>query len=581
MTDFTPQVLLDSYAKGSFEQSWRFGGYLRTLVAMEPAGVATVLAEAEKAADSGLYAAGFLAYEAAGAVNPYLPSLPPVEGLPLAWFAIFSERVAVAAGHGLPEACSHNLDLAPAVDQADHAAVVDRIHRAIANGESYQINYTFPLQGHYGGDPLTLYRRLLDGQRPPFGAFIDTGRHRIISASPELFFSVKDGIITTRPMKGTAPRGRFVAEDEDLAAQLAQSEKERAENLMIVDLLRNDLGRVVQTGTVQTEQLFSVESYPTVHQMTSTISGCLKSGTGLTEIMGGLFPCGSVTGAPKRHSMELISRFEGQPRGIYCGAIGYLAPGREAAFSVAIRTLLHDSETGCLSMGVGSGITWDAEPVAEYEECLAKSAFLDSRQPVRLLESLLLENGSYPRLARHLARLQWSASRLGHDFDRTTVEKALLAHGARLTGRHKVRLLLSHNGQTSIESSPLIQMSQPLKLAISAKPVDPADLSLYLKTEARQRYDAARAEHPDVDEVLLCNHRGELTEGSYHNLVLRLDGRLVTPPIRCGLLPGVMREELLATGEISEQIVFVEDLGRAEEIWLINGVRGWQRGKMA
>jgi para-aminobenzoate synthetase / 4-amino-4-deoxychorismate lyase len=581
MTDFTPQVLLDSYAKDCFEQSWRFGGYLRTLVAMESAGVATVLAEAEKAADGGLYAVGFLAYEAAGAVNPYLPSLPPVEGLPLAWFAIFSERVAVAAGHGLPEACSHNLDLAPAVDQADHAAVVGRIHRAIANGESYQINYTFPLQGRYDGDPLKLYRRLLDGQRPPFGAFIDTGRHRIISASPELFFSVKDGIITTRPMKGTAPRGRFAAEDAALAEQLASSEKDRAENLMIVDLLRNDLGQVALTGSVQVNRLFELERYPTVHQLTSTITARVADGASLTGVLRALFPCGSVTGAPKRKSMERICELEESARGVYCGTIGCLAPGGEATFSVAIRTLVHDSETGRIAMGVGSGITWGSDADAEYIECLAKSAFLDSRQPVRLLESLLLENGSYPRLARHLARLQWSASRLGHDFDRGTVEKALLAHGTGLTGRHKVRLLLSHNGEVNIESAPLTQMPQPLKLAISAQPVDPADLSLYLKTEARQRYDAARAEHPDADEVLLCNNRGELTEGSYHNLVLRLEGKLVTPPIQCGLLPGVMREELLATGKISEQTVFVADLGRAEEIWLINGVRGWQRAELA
>lgn len=581
MGEATPTILLDSCAEGDFGRSWRFSGHVSTLCAMTPETVAAVLAGAEAATKEGLYAAGFVAYEAASALNPHLPSLPPRAGLPLAWFALFRERHAVPSGEGLPEPGSALPVLAPLLDQAEHAVAVQRIHETIARGESYQINYTFPLQGRFDGDPLQLYRQLLQSQRPAFGAFIDTGSHIIISASPELFFELGDGIIVTRPMKGTAPRGRFPEEDRRLAFELCRSDKERAENLMIVDLLRNDLGQVARTGTVRTELLFACETYPTVHQMTSTITAALRKDTGLVELFRALFPCGSVTGAPKRRSMEIIAGLERQPRGVYCGAIGYLAPEGEAVFSVAIRTLLLERENGSSSMGVGSGITWDAQPSAEYAECLAKATFLTSRAAPRLLESLLLEKGGYPLLERHLDRLCWSATRLGHTCDRAAVRNALLAHGNGCSGQHKVRLLLSADGTVQIESAPLEPLTQPLRLAMDRQAMEPDDLSLYLKTDQRQRYEEARRRHPEADEVLLRNCSGELTEGSFTNLVLKCAGRLVTPPLACGLLPGVMREELLQQGVIAEQVLYPADLEKAEEIWLVNAVRGWLRGELA
>lgn len=578
MSDAPPVILLDSCIEGDFGRSWRFSGHVSTLCAMTPEEVEAVLAEAAAATGQGLYAAGFVAYEAASAISPHLPSLPPAQGLPLAWFALYRERRSVVAGSGLPHGDGPELSLAPALDQAGHAAALQQIHEAIASGESYQINHTFPLQGRFDGDPLQLYRSLLHAQRPAFGAYIDTGSHTIISASPELFFELKDGIIVTRPMKGTAPRGSHPAEDRMLAHKLCRSAKERAENLMIVDLLRNDLGQVAQTGTVRTDLLFEVESYPTVHQMTSTITARLREECGLTDLFRALFPCGSVTGAPKRRSMEIIAGLEQQPRGIYCGAIGHLAPGNEAVFSVAIRTLLLEQRSGSISMGVGSGVTWDAQPAAEYAECLAKAAFLNSRAVPRLLESLVSDNGGYPLLHRHLERLCWSASRLGYRYDRKAAETALLRYGAELGGRHKVRLLLAIDGSIHIESTPITALRQPLRLALATKPVDPADPRLYLKTEQRERYEAARREHPDADEVLLLNNRGELTEGTFTNLVLKLGGRLVTPPLACGLLPGVMREEQLARGNITEQVLYPHDLEQACEIWLINAVRGRLQG---
>jgi para-aminobenzoate synthetase / 4-amino-4-deoxychorismate lyase len=580
MPDFSPTILLDSCSADRFSASWRFYDHVATLSALTADQVVSVLEQAEAATRQGLYAVGFVAYEAAQALNPHLPALPPRDGLPLVWFSLFRKRQCVTVGDGLPAGTTAAPQLAPAGSQSEYEIAISRIHTAIEQGQTYQINYTFPLQGHWQGNPLQLYRSVLNAQQPAFGAFLDIGSHTVISTSPELFFSSKDGLITTRPMKGTAPRGRFPAEDQTLLEQLQQSSKEQAENLMIVDLLRNDLSQIAQTGTVKTEALFELESYPTVHQMTSTITAKLLPETSLVAIFHALFPCGSVTGAPKRRSMEIINGLEQQPRGIYCGAIGYLAPGGEASFSVAIRTLLLEKQTGQISMGVGSGITWGSDPCAEYAECLNKAAFLKPRPQPRLLESLLLEEGSYPRLERHLDRLCWSAARLDYCCDRKQVRQALLAHAAGKTGQHKTRMLLAQDGSYQIESAPLLQIQQPLKVALAATPVDPTDLLLYLKTEQRERYAQARQEQPEADEVLLCNNRGELTEGSFTNLVLRLDNRLLTPPLASGLLPGVMRQELLEQGTIAEQLLYPQDLKQAEEIWLINSVRGWLRAEM-
>ena len=582
MSDIAPPtILLDSCSPDRFSTSWRFDGHIRTLVAETSDQVVSVLEQAEAATKQGLYAVGFVAYEAARALNPHLPSLAPETGLPLAWFALFKKRWAVAAAQGLPPAVADAPELAPSCSPADYGIAISRIHTAIEQGESYQINHTFPLEGAWQGDPLQLYHSLLQTQQPAFGAFLDIGSHAVISASPELFFTVQDGKITTRPMKGTAPRGKFVAEDQALAEELCRNSKEQAENLMIVDLLRNDLGQIARTGTVQTEKLFEVETYPTVHQMTSTITAKLLPETSLVAIFQALFPCGSVTGAPKRRSMELIAAIEGQPRGIYCGTIGYLAPGGEMAFSVAIRTLMQNRQTSRISLGVGSGITWDARPDTEYAECLHKAAFLKPGPSPRLLESLLLDEGSYPLLERHLERLCWSAARLGYCCDREQIRQALLEHAIGKTGSHKTRLLLAQDGSYEVESSLLQPLVQPLKLAIAATPlVDPTDLLLYLKNAHRQRYDQARQGPPEADEVLLCNRRGELTEGSFTNLVLKLDGRMITPLLGCGLLPGVMRQQLLEQGTLAEQVIYPQDLQRAEEIWLINSVRGWLRAEL-
>ncbi len=574
-----PTVLLDAFGGGRFASSWRFGGYVETITATCPGEVVDALHRVEQATAAGLYAAGFVAYEAASALNPDLPSAPPVDGLPLVWFALFRERSTVEAGRDVPSSSSAAaVVLTPRKSPEEYAGNAQRIRSYIAAGDSYQINYTFPLEGRFTGNLQEVYARVGGAQRAPFCAYLDTGRFAILSASPELFFSVRGGVITTRPMKGTARRGRWGGEDRAALERLRDSTKERAENLMIVDLLRNDLGRVAETGSVAVESLFDVETYPTVHQMTSTVSARLRSGVGLTDIFTALFPCGSVTGAPKRRSMEIITELEEAPRGIYCGAIGVAAPGGEALFSVTIRTLLHDAETDRLTMGVGSAVTWDSEASSEYAECLGKGAFLHRRQyDFRLIESLRLEDGAYTLLARHVARLAASAEFFGFSCDPAAVRQALAGHAATTSGLRKVRLLLSADGGVQVSSEPLPVRTAALRVAVSRIRVASGDTMRYHKTTFRELFDTARSERPDCDEVLLVNEHGQVTEGSYHSLVVKLDDQLVTPPLECGLLPGVLREELLEQGAIAEKILTPEDLKRCEELWLINSVRGWQR----
>lgn len=583
MPDYSSTVLLDSFGGGTFATSWRFSGYQRAVAAYEPDGVAEVLAEVVKAAGNGLYAAGFVAYEAASALNPDLPSLPPMEGFPLAWFALFQERRPVAAGAGLPAPAIGDIRFESLKSRVGYAEDIEHIRDYIAAGDCYQVNHTFPLKGQFNGDPQALYHRIAERQQAPFCAYLDTGRFAILSASPELFFSLKDGKIVARPMKGTTRRGRWAEEDLAAIEQLRNNPKERAENLMIVDLLRNDLGIVAETGSVSVDALFEVETYPTVHQMTSTISARIRPDTSLVDIFRALFPCGSVTGAPKRRSMEIIAERERAPRGVYCGTVGFVAPGGEALFSVAIRTLLLDRRSGEISLGVGSGVTWDSDAGQEYRECRDKGAFVNNiNDDFSLIESLRLENGVYTLLDHHLVRLETSAKYFGFVFDQKSVRQSLSTHAKEMTGICKTRLLLTADGRVALFSEPLtVDNGTLLRIAVSDVRVDSCDRFRYHKTTRRELLDTARSKVPECDEVLFINERGELTEGSYHNLVVKLEGRLLTPPLTCGLLPGVLRDELLRLGKVSEQVLLPGDLQKAEELWLVNSVRGWRRCVLA
>jgi para-aminobenzoate synthetase / 4-amino-4-deoxychorismate lyase len=530
--------------------------------------------------EKGWHAAGFVAYEAAPAMDGALAVLPPLAGLPLLRFGIYTQREEIAPLAGLGGAAEvYEMGrLTASTPRARYERAVLRTQELIAAGDTYQVNLTFRLRGSFSGSAPALYRHLCRAQRAGFCALLETDRHTIVSASPELFFRRRGQALELRPMKGTRRRGRWSAEDDEIARELAAAEKDRAENLMIVDLLRNDLGRVAEFGSVRVPALFAVERYPTVHQMTSTVTGRLRPGVGLAEIFQALFPSGSVTGAPKIRTSEIIRGLEDSPRGPYTGAIGF-ASGDEAVFSVAIRTLLIDRELGSVEIGVGSGITADSRPAAERRECFAKAAFVRAPAPdFELLESLRLEpSGEYPRIERHLARMRASASYFGFPFEQPKALRTLARARAALGGApFKVRLLLNREGDFRVQRTPIPQRAPPARLTLARAPVDPGDPFLYHKTtHPSARRAALRLARPGED-VVLFNRRGELTETDTANLVLRIEGELLTPAIDCGLLPGTLREVLLEERRIRACTLRVADLERAQEIYLINSVRGWR-----
>ena len=580
-----PTVLLESFAGASFPRSFRFDGLESVAIARTTGEVVPALREVEEAVARGRHAAGFVSYEAAAGLNPDLPAAEP-GGMPLVWFGIFSERHECRPGTAGAE--TGDCRVSPpvtAMDRASYGVAIAAIRAAIARGETYQINFTTRQRFGFQGTPFALYRRMCRNQQAPFCAWIDAGSRRILSASPELFFSMKDGLLTMRPMKGTAPRAASPDADRAERERLAASPKERAENLMIVDLVRNDLATIAETGSVTVPSLFDVEAYPTVYQMTSTVTARPRPGIGITDIFTALFPCGSVTGAPKRRTMEIIGDLERESRGVYCGAIGYCSPGGEAVFSVAIRTAILDMATHTGELGLGSGITWDSEAGAEYRECLAKGAFLHREPPdFCLIESLRHDKEGFLLLERHLRRLAESAAYFGFCYDSDSLRARLAALGGELFGVHKVRVLLAADGTLTLEAEPLPPPSPPAPsgmLAVSRIRVDSTDPFLYHKTTRRELFEQEHRRHPDGMDVLFLNERGEVTEGSYNTIVVSLHGELLTPALSCGLLPGILREELIEVGAIREALLTPADLKKADTIWLVNSVRGWRECNIA
>jgi para-aminobenzoate synthetase / 4-amino-4-deoxychorismate lyase len=545
--------------------------------------VVPALREVAAAVESGFHAAGFVTYEAGAGIEPHFAARSPREGLPLLWFGIFTER---REGEPTIPALDANRageafrvgPLTPSVTEEQYMEAVARIRGWIAAGDSYQVNHTFRLRGTLHGSEEALYAHLCRAQRSAYCAHITLPRYSILSASPELFFRLRGDRIELRPMKGTRPRGRWSAEDEARAAELLDSPKDRAENLMIVDLLRNDVGRIARFGSVNVPRLFEIERYPTVHQMTSTITATLRPDVSLDAIFAALFPSGSVTGAPKIRTSEIIRELEDSPRGPYTGAIGFASPG-ESVFSVAIRTALLDRETGALELGVGSGITWDSDPRAELRECMEKGAFMTHVSgDFRLLESLRLQQpGGYDLLEGHLRRLTASGRYFAFAVDPAAVRSELLAIAdATGDGLWKVRLLVDRTGRLEHTVEPIPETQPPAVVTIAREPVDEANPFLYHKTTERGVYDRLRSAHPDVDDVLLVNRRGELTEATTANLVLEIGGEFVTPPVSAGLLPGVLRERLIRDGWIREAVLAPDDVWRARRIYLLNSVRGWR-----
>jgi len=522
--------------------------------------------------DRGLHAVGFVTYEAGAAYG--LPVSASPGDLPLAWFALCEPSGVLRIERQKRTADYRIGTLAPSVERGQFAEAFARIRHHLADGNSYQANYTFKLSGAFDGDAASFFADLCDAQRGQHAAFIDLGRFVICSASPELFFEIQGLDIVARPMKGTARRGRTLDDDRAAGLQLATSAKNQAENVMVVDMVRNDLGRIADVGSVQVSELFTVERYPNVWQMTSVVRA--RSLAPLADIFSALHPSASVTGAPKVATMELLRALEAGPRGVYTGAVGHVPPDGMASFNVAIRTAVIDRTSSTLTFGIGSGIVWDSDADAEYDECLLKGAVLGQR-PVdfELLETLRWSPGDgFVLLERHLQRLQEAAEYFSMPMPRAEVDAALAAAITEAAGPLRVRLLVSRQGQVRVEQQPFVPAAGAVRAALAPAPIDSSDVFLFHKTTNRRVYDDARASVPGVDEVLLWNAGGEVTEGTTANLVAEIDGVRVTPPIASGLLAGTYRAMLLDTGRVTERVLTIDDLRHATALWLVNSVQG-------
>ncbi|MHC1791413.1 aminodeoxychorismate synthase component I [Solidesulfovibrio sp.] len=522
-----------------------------------------------------------LAYEAAPAFDPGLPAHPPT-GEPLLFAAVYD---APCPPPPSPDPGCFSMDCwQPAIPRRDYGRGLAAIAAHIRLGDVYQVNYTFPLHSRFQGDPADLFAALAARQQAGFCCRLDMGGQSLLSLSPELFFLRQGERVTVRPMKGTLPRGTTPETDAAQAAALAGCPKNRSENRMITDLMRNDLGRIARPGSVAVADLFAVQPLWAAWQMTTTVTADIPRAIGLDGLLAALFPCGSITGAPKASAMGLIRDLEPFPRGFYTGTIGWVAPDGDCALNVAIRTVTLDHATGRCRFGVGGGITHDSREADEYAECRIKARFLDPPAPAwQLLETLRLANGRFAFLEEHLTRLTASAAHYRFALDRAAV-LAALDRVREAWGRQprRVRLLVGPDGAVATETFPLPdRLSRPAIVGLCPEPVNAADPALGHKTTRRDRYARALAARPDCDDVLLVNTAGQVTESCLANLVIRRDGHLVTPAAACGLLPGTYRARLLARGVLAEAVVTPADLLRAEAVWLINSVRLWTRAVLA
>jgi para-aminobenzoate synthetase / 4-amino-4-deoxychorismate lyase len=540
------------------------------------------LQEVEAAVASGLWAVGFVAYEAAPAFDAALRTRPHDGPAPLLWFGLFDSPIAVPPP---------TISAAPPLEWRTHTPrlgydeAVDSIREGIAAGDFYQVNHTLRFHASFEREPRALYDALAAHRHGLYHAFIETDDWAVLSASPELFIERVGDRITTRPMKGTIRRGRWLDEDRDMVRRLASSAKDRAENLMIVDLLRNDLGRLARFGSVEVPRLFEVETYPTVHQLTSTVTAELRPGTSLCDIFGAMFPCGSVIGAPKVAATQAIARLEDAPRGPYCGAVGVIRPDASATFNVAIRTIVLERSTGRAVYGAGGGITWDSVADGEYDEVITKASLLGYALPdLDLLETMRLDDGVISRLDLHMARLRDSACFFAFPPDTADRAAVALRHLCQALGAGcwRIRLTASRDARIRVSHTRLDQQTgtrheetAPRRACLSRRPVSSREPLLFHKTTARQVYHDRRSEDRDAFDVLLLNEDHELTEFTTGNLVLELDGQLLTPARHCGLLAGTLRQQLLEDGVIHEAVIRASRLADARRAWHINSVRGW------
>ncbi len=585
-------VLLDtSRPDAENRRSLLFTRPLRVLRADHLGEVMPLLATLDEAVRDGYHVAGYLAYEAGHAFERIAEGERGEQ--PLAWMGVYAPPAVLREEDvrrllGAPAAQEASVRAARfETERPDYLSAVADVKAHIREGDVYQVNLTGPVRFRFDGSPVRLYRALRRRQRVPYAAYVHTGAAHILSFSPELFFRRAGRRLWTRPMKGTARRGCTQDEDERLRRRLAADAKNRAENLMIVDLLRNDLSICCVPGSVRVPRLFTVESYETVHQMTSTVEGRLKRGASYADLFRALFPCGSVTGAPKIRAMQMIDRLERGPRGVYCGAIGYAGPDAQAVFNVAIRTVVLREGAGTL--GVGSGLVWDSDAGAEYDECLLKADFLTGRpsaqvdpesEDFELIETLRGKGGALPLADRHAARLKAPAAYFGFLFDEGRLRRQLeeAARALDPEGRYKVRVTLDRAGRFAVTQEPLEPSGEePLRVLFARERADTGDPFFYHKTTHRRVYERAyrEARAAGCDEALLLNERGEVTEGTRANLFVAQHGAFYTPPVESGLLGGVYRQQVLdACPEAAVRVLTPQDVREADRLYLCNAVRG-------
>lgn len=564
-----PFVLLDDARVYGASPARLYHDPVETIVARTPADIPGVL---DRLRGNRGYVAGYLAYEAGLALEPRLGSLRA--GGQLAWFGVFQgyREMAPQEVDGLlpaPEGAWAGTPV-PGIARRAYDDAIARVTDYIAAGDIYQANLTFPCEVPFVGHPLSLYAGLRSRAGAGYGGVIWTGEEWLLSLSPEMFFALKNGKITSRPMKGTAVRS---ADDAAAIETLRTDPKQRAENLMIVDLLRNDLSRVAEPGSVDVPELFAVETYPTVHQMVSTVTARLHHGLGAVDVLKTIFPCGSITGAPKIRAMEVIAEVETAPRGVYTGSIGRIDSNGNAAFNVAIRTLrIKPGETRA-TLGLGSGIVADSRAGEEWDECLAKGRFVADPRSFDLIETMRFDpEGGIHLLDRHVARIGDSARTFGIPFDRHAVRNELQAATFRISAPRRVRLMLSMSGRIAIEITPLpVTPEGAVDVTLAPLPVGADDFRLCHKTSDRAFYDSPRRA-AGAFETIFVDGDGFLTEGSFTNIFVKGDGALLTPPLFRGLLPGVLRAELLANGSAAEAELRPEDLGSG--FFIGNALRG-------
>jgi para-aminobenzoate synthetase / 4-amino-4-deoxychorismate lyase len=569
-----PYVLLDDARNTDAAPARLYANPVQILCASSPDELDILFDDLRRAQAHGLHAAGFLAYDA-GAI--LVPGLPVTGSSTLAWFGLFEDYQTFAADalpSSLPDPAGAWLSsIRPEISRSEYSNAFAAVQEYISAGDIYQANLTFPLSAHYAGDPLALYAALRPRAAAGYGGVIWTGERHYLSFSPELFFALKGRRVTTKPMKGTATRHADLAADAAASKQLQADPKQRAENLMIVDLLRNDLSRVCEPGSVEVPHLFHIESYPTVHQMTSTVTGMLPPDRSAIDVISALFPCGSITGAPKVRAMQVIEEVESARREIYCGSIGRIDAHGDAAFNVAIRTFTLCDTTKRVSLGLGSGIVADSDEAAEWAECLAKGDFAKlDKYGFDLIETMRFEPAQgIIRLELHLERIKESARTFGFEFDRHDARNKLHAATFHLETLSKIRLLASRHGTLAIEIRPLIEVSD-WRVAVVPLPVDAQDFRLRHKLTDRAFYDDARTARADCDEVIFTDVNGRLTEGSISAVFVERDGTLFTPRLETGLLPSVLRRELLDSGVAVEADLRIEDLSGG--FFVGNSVRG-------